>query len=503
MEKQKILKMKKRPPRVYVTKSGRFYILKNGKKVYIQIPKTEKPISQKQLQKQVVNVVLTHPRYYIPIKKRKRTFSKTGKVYFQKPFVKGLIGSRFGYANTQKNIIGKEIAPGIYEPHTLPNYTPRPTLALNTRSRADVAIQNTPLTIDETTQVSGEQRPVNIGIQVETEPPLIPEIPTPSIKQLESAMKKLNITEREMSPELNKDFEKLRESIKKLPPLSSTKPGRKALAIIEKTPNLRKNVKKDLSSEYKKIMNYDLRETPSSLPVKRRVTYETPITEPIPEIKEEIETDSPVIRRGSTAFRRPMITTPESPPLEMRDVNAIDEALNENELMSKYGKGKYSNWHKGLYDTEIHKIMEHKAKRFVPVIMSDEIPTLLPYINKNTKEFGFIINSTSSKTSGQHWRAVFIDVPNSEIDYYDSLVSQPTKEFLQDIKLLVDKINPDTYMKLKINMIKQQGDDSENCGFFACRFIIDKFKNKPFKNACGCDKSDMGEYEIEKFKNYL
>ena len=147
--------------------------------------------------------------------------------------------------------------------------------------------------------------------------------------------------------------------------------------------------------------------------------------------------------------------------------------------------------------------MENKAKRFVPVIMSDEIPTLLPYVSPKTKEFGFIINSTSSKTSGQHWRAVFIDVPNSEIDYYDSLVSQPTKEFLRDIKLLVDKINPNTYMKLKINMIKQQADDTENCGFFSCAFLINRFKNKPFKNASFADKSDIGEYEIEKFKNYL
>ena len=58
-------------------------------------------------------------------------------------------------------------------------------------------------------------------------------------------------------------------------------------------------------------------------------------------------------------------------------------------------------------------------------------------------------------------------------------------------------------MKLKINMIKQQADDTENCGFFAMRFILDRFKNRSFKYASGGDKSDIGEYEIEKFKNYL
>ena len=170
MEKQKILKIKKRPPRVYVTKTGRYYIMKNNKKVYIQIPKSDKPISQKQIQKQIVNVVLSHPKYHVPMKRRKRTFSKTGKIYFQKPFIKGLVGSKFGFTNTQKSLIGKEIMPGIYEPHTLPNYVPRPTFSetgVPIKSKAEIAIQNTPLSIDQETQVSNTEdfkKLVNKGI---------------------------------------------------------------------------------------------------------------------------------------------------------------------------------------------------------------------------------------------------------------------------------------------------------------------------------------------------
>jgi hypothetical protein len=157
----------------------------------------------------------------------------------------------------------------------------------------------------------------------------------------------------------------------------------------------------------------------------------------------------------------------------------------------------------GLYDDQIEKILESKTHRFVPVIMCDEIPSLLPLINKRTRQFAFVINNEPSTKKGQHWRAVFIDFEKYEIDYYDSLVSQPSKRFLQDIKLLVDKVDPPVYMKLKVNMIKQQSDDSSDCGYFCIKFITDMFKGRKFTFASGFDNSKAGQYEIDKFKNYI
>ena len=668
--KKKVLKTKKRPPRVYVTKTGRFYIIKNGNKIYIQIPKTEKPISQKQLQKQIVNVVLTHPKYYVPIKRRKRTFSKTGKVYFQKPFVKGLVASKFGFANTQKSIVGKEIAPGIYEPHTLPNYTPRPTLKIPISSKADIAIQNTPLTLDQETQISNTEEYknlVNKGIialeKARKEPkkkgftamttvernayykkleriypdyinifkeaqllgknasinlirktnlpvdrlvqnvdeflPLFENYPHELRDEVISNLYKTrlrkpkeieNLPEEESKEEAYKKEEKigdffpepenrpiirrrlndaleeskkepsksdqslaiLKSNIARLPPLSETVPGKKVLKIInEEEKKFVKGLSKNEKDEYKimkdenkllrktniyseetkdrleemgyfdrrdalrdefrdKLRKQGLTGTALGNAVQREVKKDKKLQNMIEEV-EAIENfeDTMDARISLENLPKEKIETgyykEYNPKVEelnnsTEGTEYTDEGTEESDIS---GAGKYSNWRKGLYDTEIHKIMEHKAKRFVPVIMSDEIPKLLPYVNQKTKEFAFIINSTSSKTSGQHWRAIFIDVPNSEIDYYDSLVSSPTKEFLRDIKLLIDKINPNTYMKLKINMIKQQADNTENCGFFSMKFILDRFKNRSFKNASGGDKSDIGEYEIEKFKNYL
>ena len=585
--KKKILKLKKRPPRVYVTKTGRFYIIKNGNKIYIQIPKTEKPISQKQLQKQIVNVVLTHPKYYVPIKKRKRTFSKTGKVYFQTPFIKGLVGSKFGFANTQKNIIGKEIASGIYEPHTLPNYTPRPTLVTSVEKKSQNLLNNIPQTLDES-QTSTEKNTmfklIRDGQLIMNEPKNVTQFSKLTVDSKREFIQKLiklypdyqeqlidisklnnNLISAGLS-ELNIPYKKLYPKIDELTHLlEGHSNSEKVINFILKgqTEEGFKNFINNLKPEINPLF---IPETPIEKKLftepefdtieeskKKKIRAEIPIkVMPVKQVLDYFNTKeetpkSPIPPGVSPRIPLPAIYTPRTPSNRAKELakeasNMFDTPMPEELRLSEIerlksiknptkaekvalnlyirnlpaklgqedqdqsyisGAGKYSNWRKGLYDTEIHKIMEHKAKRFVPVIMSDEIPKLLPYVNQKTKEFAFIINSTSSKTSGQHWRAIFIDVPNSEIDYYDSLVSSPTKEFLRDIKLLIDKIDPNTYMKLKINMIKQQADDTENCGFFSCKFIIDRFKNKPFKNACGSDKSDMGEYEIEKFKNYL
>lgn len=218
-------------------------------------------------------------------------------------------------------------------------------------------------------------------------------------------------------------------------------------------------------------------------------------------VAEESEAKQPVEQITTAPKPRDMPKIIEEGKEESKEESK--DGSSESKEGDKTGAGKYTAWNDGLFDDQIENILQSKTKRFVPVIMSDEIPTLVKYVNPKTKEFAFVINSTSSKTEGQHWRAVFLDFINCEINYYDSLVSQPTKQFLKDIKLLIDKVNPTCYMKLKVNLIKSQRDDTNSCGFFASKFIIERFKNKPFKEASMVDKSDIGEYNIEKFKNYL
>lgn len=112
---------------------------------------------------------------------------------------------------------------------------------------------------------------------------------------------------------------------------------------------------------------------------------------------------------------------------------------------------------------------------------------------------GFVMNLDDDKKKGSHWVAVYID-KDSSIEYYDSFAKEPTKDFMKRLNKLISKLKPHTYLKMKINKIKDQSNTS-NCGFFACKFLIDRFNNKPFKECSGYDNSVKGEKDIKKLIN--
>jgi hypothetical protein len=176
------------------------------------------------------------------------------------------------------------------------------------------------------------------------------------------------------------------------------------------------------------------------------------------------------------------------------------------------GYGEYENDDDGIFNDELEEIFKDKMNKFLPVIASDKMHTLLPLVNKDTKKFGWIQNTEPQKSAsgGRHWVAYFIDVPNMEVNYYDSLVENdgiPPKESMKGLKKIVDKIHPEYYLKFKYNTIRDQHPSSKNCGYFALKFIMDRYRNIPFKSATGYDKvyDDYGEGEkmIKHFKKYL
>jgi hypothetical protein len=94
-----------------------------------------------------------------------------------------------------------------------------------------------------------------------------------------------------------------------------------------------------------------------------------------------------------------------------------------------------------------------------------------------------------------------------EVCIYNSLADPPTKTQIKGIKELVQKINPPYMMKLKWNHIKTQNDYSNNCGFFALRFIEQMYNgilvNLGSQTGGVKDASINGEKAIEKFKNEI
>ena len=132
------------------------------------------------------------------------------------------------------------------------------------------------------------------------------------------------------------------------------------------------------------------------------------------------------------------------------------------------------------------------------------------FVDEDTKRFGWIQNTEPSDSMGRHWVAFFIDIPEMEINYYDSLVEnggEPSEESLMGLKDIIDKINPEYYLLIKFNRVREQNPSSKNCGYLALKFILDRYAYKDFKESSGYGKIENdyidGERNIEKFKKYL
>ena len=62
-------------------------------------------------------------------------------------------------------------------------------------------------------------------------------------------------------------------------------------------------------------------------------------------------------------------------------------------------------------------------------------------------------------------------------------------------------MKPDLNLRFKVNKIADQSKDSANCGFFATKFLIDRFNGHSFARASGYNKQyPEGERMIEKWK---
>ena len=153
------------------------------------------------------------------------------------------------------------------------------------------------------------------------------------------------------------------------------------------------------------------------------------------------------------------------------------------------GKGK------GLSSNQLYSMMKN-YKHFTGIYAIDT------FRESPVKEkMGFILNLDPIKKPGSHWVACWIDTTKDKsLEYYDSLANDPPKSFLRDIKKIITKINPSTYLKFKINKIKRQSDTTDTCGYHAVKFLHDRFNNKPWIECSGYNDVKNGEKDIKKFK---
>lgn len=169
---------------------------------------------------------------------------------------------------------------------------------------------------------------------------------------------------------------------------------------------------------------------------------------------------------------------------------------------------------RGMYNTDIEHFMD-QVPGFLGVYSADEIYKMVPLIaGLKSPVFSFVWNLDNSDKPGIHWNACYCDArtktdnPNAQsVEIYDSFAREPTHQFLKQLKLLIDELvkrfSVDYYLKFKVNRIVDQRTNSNDCGWFAMKFIVDRMSGIPFVDATGYSNVETATKSMDKFKQKL
>ena len=202
-------------------------------------------------------------------------------------------------------------------------------------------------------------------------------------------------------------------------------------------------------------------------------------------------------------------TTPEpkQEPINIEDEEPQDlkgkQEVKENDDEAKYVNDEIFGagvGERGLSNHEIDNMMV-KFSNYVGCWGNDEIKKI-----QIKPQMAFIINTKPIKITDGHWCGVYIDSKNSKsIEYFDPFGADPSSRFNKDIIKIVEKLNSDQYLKFKVNRIQVQNINSDNCGWHAMGFILDRMNGKKFIEATKYDAVN-GENKAELLKqkfNYI
>lgn len=167
------------------------------------------------------------------------------------------------------------------------------------------------------------------------------------------------------------------------------------------------------------------------------------------------------------------------------NVDSDDEAEDDD-------KGGARDPYPGLYNGEVAMYMKRYAKKGFKGVYDERDLDDVQF--EKGKPFSFIVNTNS------HFVSVYIQ-PGS-LEYFDPFGDDPPSTLYADLRKLLKRYGDDVY-QFKINSVHRQDEGSSNCGWFAQKFLIDRYKGKTFKEATHFklfEDSVNGEQEIAKFK---
>ena len=116
---------------------------------------------------------------------------------------------------------------------------------------------------------------------------------------------------------------------------------------------------------------------------------------------------------------------------------------------------------------------------------------------------GVVFNLDKHYERGSHWIAMFVNIPKSEINYWDSYGYKPPEEVVDLMKKIKGQLEVlGISAKIQINNIRHQYKSSE-CGVYSLHFIIKQLKGDSYEMVCRNKISDneMNDYRLIFFTN--
>lgn len=120
-------------------------------------------------------------------------------------------------------------------------------------------------------------------------------------------------------------------------------------------------------------------------------------------------------------------------------------------------------------------------------------------LDRNKTKIGIVLNTDYHDEPGQHWIALFIDLKENFIMYFDSTGHKPPSE----VNVLIRRVRKDSKeiglpLKLYVNRTKHQTKDTE-CGMYVMFFIIELLTGR--KKPCDFMENKMHDEEAFKLRD--
>lgn len=160
----------------------------------------------------------------------------------------------------------------------------------------------------------------------------------------------------------------------------------------------------------------------------------------------------------------------------------------ETDYLPKGGSKRASNmdWSKlkgrALDSDDIDKLMG-VYPQYHGWCMADQVSKMLV---PSKTPFGFIVNLDETGGPGSHWCALYVSPVEKTIEWYDSFADEIPEDILSQIEDYTSKKKH--LYKLKENAVADQDESSKRCGWFACVFLMKRFRGIPFPKASKWDE---------------